>query len=73
MAAGLSTYALHNRGGTAVRTSQTKHAAPAATNASGALVDIPLPARRPSAFRAQSRDLAPPRSNQSSIRSLFDF
>jgi hypothetical protein len=54
---GLSAYALVNRGGTDAWTKVTGRAAPAAIP-SDVSVSIPLPVRRPAAFRAQSRDPA---------------
>jgi hypothetical protein len=52
---GLSAYGLVHRGGQDIRTKETRRAAPAA-NPSDVLISVPLPSRRPSTFRAQSRD-----------------
>jgi hypothetical protein len=57
--AGVSGYALVHRGGRDAGTSGTKLAAPA-TNPSDVLLNVPLPSRRPSVLRAQSRDPARP-------------
>jgi hypothetical protein len=57
--AGVSAYALTHRSGRDAGTSGTKLATPA-TTPSEVLLNVPLPSRRPSVLRAQSRDPARP-------------